>query len=317
MSAAGLSRRPNCPRCGYDLSGAVDSWTDRCPLEGVCPECGYLVVWSEIFRFGDCPWLFEWYGRRSFRRLWVTIWRALWPWSFFRSVREVRGRPTDAMASGLMILLVIHLFTLAASLLGRDAVPIWPYASGPRWRHGRSELITGIWSHVCFFATLLVPVVLAILPLSWRRSGVSRRDLVRPASYSMVLLLVLMVTLVVVWLIEVHNLPGELESLTGVWWITDAWWRIIEWNIAAWAGLYGVLLAAYWGIALRQYVGLHRPFMAAFAVTAVSMVSGMMIVAYSNPSGTRESMFWDLYPVSGVIVDFLEGFGVDVGPRRR
>ncbi|MFG0304903.1 MAG: hypothetical protein ACF8Q5_01675 [Phycisphaerales bacterium JB040] len=36
-----MLRDPNhCPHCGCDLTGLYDSWTDRCPLEARCGECG-------------------------------------------------------------------------------------------------------------------------------------------------------------------------------------------------------------------------------------------------------------------------------------
>lgn len=37
---------PACPRCGYDRSGEVATWIDRCPVRGVCPECGEDFAWS-------------------------------------------------------------------------------------------------------------------------------------------------------------------------------------------------------------------------------------------------------------------------------
>ena len=44
-----------CPRCGYELRGIVDSWTESCPLLGVCSECGLEFKWSEVF----CPDKYE------------------------------------------------------------------------------------------------------------------------------------------------------------------------------------------------------------------------------------------------------------------
>jgi hypothetical protein len=40
--------RAECPRCGYDLSGAVATWADRCPVEGLCSECGLGFRWSDV-----------------------------------------------------------------------------------------------------------------------------------------------------------------------------------------------------------------------------------------------------------------------------
>ena len=39
---------PRCPRCGYDLRGAIATWTEQCPLHGTCAECGLQFVWAEV-----------------------------------------------------------------------------------------------------------------------------------------------------------------------------------------------------------------------------------------------------------------------------
>ncbi len=39
-----------CPHCRYDLGGQVATWTQSCPLEGVCPECGQSFDWREAHR---------------------------------------------------------------------------------------------------------------------------------------------------------------------------------------------------------------------------------------------------------------------------
>ena len=43
---------PMCPRCGYDLSGQVRTWTDACPLAGVCTECGFEVEYRFVLNPG-------------------------------------------------------------------------------------------------------------------------------------------------------------------------------------------------------------------------------------------------------------------------
>jgi len=38
-----------CPRCGYDLHGAMAQWPgDTCPLEGRCTECGLEFEWGDV-----------------------------------------------------------------------------------------------------------------------------------------------------------------------------------------------------------------------------------------------------------------------------
>lgn len=301
-----------CPRCGYDLSGAVDAWRDQCPLEGVCPECGGRFAWGDRFRFGACPWLFEWHGRRLFQRLFVTIGRALRPWSFFKSIRQVRGRPTDALSAGMMIILIIHFLTIALSFLGRGPNPVWPYASGPYGRHVMPNPIAGMWSYIGFIATLLVPVVIALLPMPWRHAPATRRDLVRPASYSMVLPLVMMIVLIGAWLVEVHDLDTVLDDAAGVEWVSAAWARAVSWRLAEWIGVYLLLLAAFWGYALRDYVGLRRPFLCAGAATLLSATAAATVLGMAASPGARRRMYWDLHPLPTIVEDFLARFGLAI-----
>ncbi len=39
---------PSCPRCGYDLRGAIATWHEACPLRGTCTECGLAIQWAEV-----------------------------------------------------------------------------------------------------------------------------------------------------------------------------------------------------------------------------------------------------------------------------
>lgn len=65
---------PTCPRCGYDQSGTAGSWTDACPLKGVCAECGEGFAWSDVLN--PHPTTLHWYAEHSPTRralLWRTI----------------------------------------------------------------------------------------------------------------------------------------------------------------------------------------------------------------------------------------------------
>lgn len=48
-----------CPRCGYDLTGAVAAWRESCPLESLCPECGIRTESRRLM------------VRRRFHRTWL------------------------------------------------------------------------------------------------------------------------------------------------------------------------------------------------------------------------------------------------------
>ena len=79
---------PSCPRCGYDQSGPVASWTAACPLSGLCAECGRAFVWADLFdpKRQDLPWHVE-HAPSLFAvalRIPGTAWRMLWPAVFWR-----------------------------------------------------------------------------------------------------------------------------------------------------------------------------------------------------------------------------------------
>ncbi|MCH8509668.1 MAG: hypothetical protein LAT64_12975, partial [Phycisphaerales bacterium] len=121
---------PTCPRCGYDQSGEVAAWTDRCPVAGTCPECGTEFRWADLFDPArqDFPWLVEHTRsvRRRARRTVPTLVCLALPWVFWSRV-NVHAR-TDARAVAgwlLMLFIALHLFcwlplslVLAATDLG-------------------------------------------------------------------------------------------------------------------------------------------------------------------------------------------------------
>src|SRR5688572_8005690 len=88
VSAAG-GVAPACPRCGYDLGGAVASWREECPLRTTCPECGLGIDCRDVLNpaFARLPMFLEHAGRRRGAALVVTAWRALRPRRFWRWVR--------------------------------------------------------------------------------------------------------------------------------------------------------------------------------------------------------------------------------------
>ena len=106
---------PTCPRCGYDQSGEVAAWDDRCPLRGQCPECGTRFDWSFLFDPSrqSFPWLVE--HTRSIRgrarRTIPTLLCLVLPWVFWSRV-DVHAR-TDARAVvGWLLMLFIGLHLL-------------------------------------------------------------------------------------------------------------------------------------------------------------------------------------------------------------
>lgn len=82
---------PECPRCGYDLSGqaAVAREQSPRPPTGTCSECGLSFEWRLVLSPGLAGWLWfiESAGKRLTRACLITTWRALNPPRFWRDVR--------------------------------------------------------------------------------------------------------------------------------------------------------------------------------------------------------------------------------------
>jgi hypothetical protein len=107
---------PSCPRCGYDQSGTVETWTDRCPVYGQCPECGTRFEWAVLLdpTRVDLPWLVEhtrgWWG--LVRRTPGMVGRLVWPRWFWRPVGiHARIRLWWLACWCVGTLLIVHLLT--------------------------------------------------------------------------------------------------------------------------------------------------------------------------------------------------------------
>ncbi|MCH8823149.1 MAG: hypothetical protein IH984_06530 [Planctomycetes bacterium] len=88
-----------CPRCGYDLRGAIDTWREQCPLLGICTECGLEVKWAEVLhpeKF-EPQWCIEFApsGKRILISCGKTFIRSFWPfrfWSMLKMSLDIRWK---------------------------------------------------------------------------------------------------------------------------------------------------------------------------------------------------------------------------------
>ena len=90
-SKQNFARPPQCPRCGYDLRGAIGTWTDQCPLQGTCAECGLQFVWAEVLHPEkyEPQWCVEFAPgmRRIIQTSASTFIRSFWPFGFWRALK--------------------------------------------------------------------------------------------------------------------------------------------------------------------------------------------------------------------------------------
>ncbi|MFG0245133.1 MAG: hypothetical protein ACF8MF_03660 [Phycisphaerales bacterium JB052] len=103
-----LSPIPICPKCGYDQSGAIATWEDRCPIEDTCPECGLGFAWRDVFDpvRNDRHWYTE-----HAQSIWGiiartpgTLMRLVWPWCYWRSVGVEARISLRALSVWLIVL---------------------------------------------------------------------------------------------------------------------------------------------------------------------------------------------------------------------
>lgn len=99
-----------CPRCGYDQRGVVRTWTEQCPMEGTCSECGLVFAWCEVL----CPEKFEprWcveFEPRGLRVPWAcvkTCVRSFWPWAFWSRLKMSHPVRVKRLVIYLMLILL-------------------------------------------------------------------------------------------------------------------------------------------------------------------------------------------------------------------
>lgn len=106
---------PECPRCGYELRGTVESWRNACPLEGRCTECGLAFPWRDILTEEALtpPWCVEFSSRRGVpRALVATLGLSFVPWRFWSSVKM-----THAIRPSRLVLYVLFLAFSCCAIL--------------------------------------------------------------------------------------------------------------------------------------------------------------------------------------------------------
>ncbi len=223
MTEAELRLKPttHCPRCGYDLSGAVDSWTERCPVEGVCSECGLQYEWRNVLNpMLTVPrWSFEHAKSRSLRAGARSVLMSLRPRRLWRSLQLQH----PVQSRRLWILLVvaclgIHLTSVAGASLAAarnmsrargmfalsptslpsngdwlDVAGFWtrivvvPYYNPSIGLYakygGASQFAINGWLWMTWAWMLLMPISLLLLPDTLRSARIQRRHLLRTGAY--------------------------------------------------------------------------------------------------------------------------------------
>lgn len=104
---------PICPKCGYDQSGTIATWSTQCPTQGTCPECGFEFDWFNIFNpeHNNLRWFVE-HARspfQSIRRTPSTLFRLMFPNRFWKQVQlTISLKPKALVIWYILFTLLLH-----------------------------------------------------------------------------------------------------------------------------------------------------------------------------------------------------------------
>ncbi len=281
----------NCPRCGYDLSGAVDSWSDRCPLEGVCPECGLSHRWRDVLNpgFAIPVWFVENPNtpfRRGFPR---TSARCFRPRSFWRDIwmthSFVRGRVIAFVGAWVATAFVV--MHMLCGIVKISSAPgfsrIIPVSHiDPITRAAQAYEKSSAWAWMLVLWAILTPLSMLALIHTRRLARVRGVHLLRGLAYGLPPIIILIVVNVGLRVVSYQRMPSWRIG----WWNTTS---IPQWEESLWTYfevaegfavifLGGVILTWCWMAITRRYMRLAQPRAAAAIMLVIAGLASLAIV---------------------------------------
>lgn len=290
-----------CPRCDYDLMGEVESWKEKCPLEGRCPECGLELAWHELLSATHTTphWSFEHARTRRGRAFVGTVWRAVLPWRMARSLRL--HHPFRARRLALLIVMsaltlygavVFHALPTAANRVietfqYRGAAPFplvdalrfiaWPFGFDPYARQRMSAAV--MFAPLLVIWACVVSVLFSLVPVTIRRHRVSPRHFVRMGAYCCAAVLAFAAVEQALFAAPgINYLQSWVTGAYASW--PDRWpHRVVEWMQNAsllWMGV-------YWWCAFRFYMRLpHAAAMALLLNVIGAMIALLLVLLFTG-----------------------------------
>jgi hypothetical protein len=292
------SPTPSCPRCGYDLSGAIAAWPrDSCPVSGICSECGLRILWRDVLNpvYAANNLFFETVRRGYARAFFNTWWRAIRPWRLWAWAQMQFPLHPRRLAVFAVLTLglewVIGSLSLFAILMvsmrgwgpylstAREILPvaIWPVCSGESsWPHVDDCFPPWIISTLTWI--LLTPFAFRLVPQTLRKAKVRRIHIVRVAAYSLLGLPLLVYSVALIHL-------GLMRFGLGVWdrdWTNSLWLHL---------ALCGAWLFACWQSAAKHYLRLEHPRAVAAALITLS---GLLVITVAVIAAcvSRNALSW-------------------------
>ena len=291
-----------CPRCGYDVSGVVPKWTEKCPLEGTCSECGLVYLWVDIFRPERLhpAWSFEHVKRKRVRAFFRTVIRAFRPASIWREMSI--SAPIRLGRLAILVIaswLLVHL--LACSLatwtlwpeltwglrgtshlggtfdwpLMRSALA-WPYSQNYRHTVEPLALLATVWG-------LLIPLPFLILRQSMRTARCRLSHLLRGWACFMPA-----VASVIAFELVASYAISFVPKLSWTLWARSAT-PLHRWEYAVWSWMGLVIFIAaglwavrWWWLFTKDYLRLEQPRLVVALMVVVSFLTALAGCAFVN-----------------------------------
>lgn len=297
------STAADCPRCGYDLSGVIGSWTDSCPLTSRCSECGFDVDWPEVLspRLSAPAWSFEHGGGGAFTRLRRAWARALNParlWSELRVSHPIRIDRLVVFC--LLVLLGVQVVTVAFcsfgwGIVGARGISRTPWSGladfeslammrfgffvalpyVPKIIFGAAPGLTFATSSfwLVMLPVLFVPAGFLVLRSSFRTCRVRSVHLLRGLVYSMVPL-----PIIVAFPLGANVLFTHLYTARWGWRpnVGQEWYWL---HHAGWV-LQAVWLAVAWWFFSRRYLKIAHPIWVVSAMLVMAWLATLAVLAY-------------------------------------
>lgn len=288
--------RPACPRCGYDQSGLVMTWSASCPMSGTCSECGLEFQWRDVLKPRPFPaWSYE-HGRLlSLGRWFRTGARAVCLFPLWRGLRL----ETAVIPLKLAAMLVLAVVGVAAIAFG-GAWLSYGLARVLDISHPLADLLLFLgdwwiaavwlfdglrewwWLAVGAAWCLFMPLAYQLLPGTLRRAKVRKVHILRVAAYAVLGALVLVcVRALLVWCVlcfESYMWDSSTWERTTLGVVVEQTirWRTFGCGLICW-------FIAFWWVATARYLRLpHAGAVALLMVLLSGVCAGVVGLAFGG-----------------------------------
>jgi hypothetical protein len=274
-----------CPRCAYDLSGQIATFTESCPLEGTCSECGLHFRWQELLdpNLAGPEWSFEHVRRGLIGRYFATLARVLMPARAWRGLTLTTMVHRGRLVLFMLATITLTQITLALVIMGsRSLNPTtagiikhnwhrylaWPYGEGRMFSPLDGMPFGTPLMLITVTTTLAMPLSLLLLGETLSRHSVRNAHLLRGVCYSTVV--------AAAWLIATTICKNILRHTSG--------YSLLEGMTRHGATMpvlgliYAALLGGWWWVFVARYLRVADAVLVTVVMMGVAYLGAMTML---------------------------------------